>query len=427
MKVKFLIIALFVCLPLFADDAQEYVPEAPRQAKTEAAAQTVMAAELAQVPPPASSNEHPEAPLEASEISEDAQAPEEEQPVTPTLEELAAKVDSLTEALTENRNTTDLLSKLKISGYILAQYVNDESSVNALSGAAATRNKDQFSVREARVKFTYQFSPTSRFVLQPEVASSGVSLKDGYVEFTEPWTQWHHTLTAGQFNWPFGFEIAYSSSVRELPERSRVMRTLFPSERDRGVQLSGAGFEEHLKYQVGLVNGTGTVQAFDFNKRKDLVGRLGYSFGAVDVGASLYRGTELVATSTNPSGIEFDKDRTGIDVQWATPVQGLGLRGEFIRGTQPPVAGTTRATSPDVEGWYFYAIQSIGTHHQFAVRVDQYDPNLDARNDATRTVGGSYIFHWDANSKFMFAYEMPKTQGADPDDNIFTLRYAFVF
>lgn len=371
---------------------------------------------------------------EAEASSTDAQVPEEPEqntdeakPGTPTAEELAAKVESLGEAMTEARNSLEALNRLRVTGYILAQYVNDESSINELSGAAATRNKDQFSVREARVKFTYQFSPTSRFVLQPEVASSGVSLKDGYVEFTEPWTTWHHTFTAGQFNWPFGFEIAYSSSVRELPERSRVIRTLFPSERDRGFQLSGAGFGERFKYEVGLVNGTGTLQTFDFNKRKDFIGHVRYALGPLDLGASLYRGEELVATSTNAKGIEFSKNRIGADFQWATPIQGLGIRGEYIAGTQPPAPGSARTKSPDVAGWYFYAIQSIGTHHQVAVRLDQYDPNTDASNDATRTLGASYIFHWDANSKMMLSYEHPETQGADPDDNVFTARYAFVF
>jgi hypothetical protein len=119
-------------------------------------------------------------------------------------------------------------------------------------------------VRRARVKFTYQFLPTSKFVLQPDISSSGVTLKDGYVEYTEPWTPWHHTVTAGQFNWPFGFEIGYSSSDREMPERSRVVRTLFPGERDRGVQLSGLGLSDRFSYKVGLVNGTGTNQSFRF-------------------------------------------------------------------------------------------------------------------------------------------------------------------
>src|SRR5688572_31882283 len=169
------------------------------------------------------------------------------------------------------RNSLENLSRMRLSGYLQAQYVNDERSTNELTSPTATRNLDQFSVRRARVKFTYQFSPTSRFVLQPDITSSGVALKDGYVELTEPWTSWKNTLTAGQFNWPFGFEIMYSSSAREMPERSRVIRTLFPGERDRGVMLSGLGMQERFRYQVAVVNGTGTTRSDDLNKRKDVL------------------------------------------------------------------------------------------------------------------------------------------------------------
>lgn len=348
----------------------------------------------------------------------DAVASEEQ---TPATEEL------LGEAFTEMRNSLENLNRMRLSGYLQAQYVNDERSVNELTSPTATRNLDQFSVRRARVKFTYQFSPTSRFVLQPDITSSGVVLKDGYVEYTEPWTTWKHTVTAGQFNWPFGFEIMYSSSSREVPERSRIVRTLFPGERDRGVMLSGLGLGDRLSYRVAIVNGTGTAQSFDFNKRKDLVGRLGYSFGAVDVGGSIYRGSDLVPVAGNTRGIEFDKERQGIDVQWATPIPGLGLRGEYITGKQAPAAATTRTASQDVSGWYFYAIQNIGTKHQLVVRADQYDPDTDADNNAVRTINPSYIFHWDANSKVMASYEFIETQTNDPDDNVFTLRYQYSF
>ncbi|HYI11368.1 MAG TPA: porin, partial [Thermoanaerobaculia bacterium] len=345
----------------------------------------------------------------------------------PTTEELAGKMDSFGEAFTETRNQLELVSRMKFSGYIQAQYVNDERSRNELGGATGTRNLDQFSVRRARVKFTYQATPTSRFVLQPDITSSGVTLKDGYAEFTEPWTAWKNTLTAGQFNWPFGFEIMYSSSSREMPERSRVIRTLFPGERDRGVMLSGLGLTERLRYQVAVVNGTGTVRSDDLNKRKDLVGRVGYSFGAFDLGTSLYRGSDLIATSTNAAGLEFDKDRQGIDFQWATPLPGFGVRGEYITGKQPPAAGTSRTESQDVDGWYFYAIQNLGTRHQLVARLDEYDPDTDVDDNATKTIGGSYIFHWDANSKVMVTYERPELEINDPDDNVFTLRYQYAF
>lgn len=355
--------------------------------------------------------------------------PEDTPEPPPEEEELKGRVESLTEAFTEARNILEVLSRMKFSGYIQGQFLHSERSVDETTGVAATRNLDQFSVRRARVKFTYQMTPTSRFVLQPDVSSSGVTLKDGYVELTEPWTLWRHTLTAGQFNWPFGFEVMYSSSSREMPERSLVVRTLFPGERDRGVMLSGIGLNERLNYRIAVVNGTGTTQSFDFNKRKDVVGRVGYTVGPVDLAASIYRGAELVSLGGLTAGREFDKQRAGIDVQWITPITGLGLRGEYIRGVQPPVPGTpaTAARAADVNGWYVYAIQNVGTRHQFVARADEYDPDTDRSGNGTLTIGGSYIFHWDANSKVMVAYEQPSLQVNDPDDNVWTVRYQYSF
>jgi len=365
-----------------------------------------------------------EAIRQATEQTLDAQggASDQEPPQEEGTEKQAGGDESLTEAFSEMKNVVDILNRMKISGYIQAQYVKDDSSVNALTSATATRNRDQFSVRRARLKFTYQVSPSSRFVLQPDITSSGVVLKDGYLELTEPWTTWKNTLTAGQFNWPFGFEIMYSSSDREVPERSRVVRTLFPGERDRGVMLSGRGFAERFYYMAAIVNGTGTAQSFDFNKRKDFVGRVGGSFGILDLGASLYRGSDLIPATGITAGVERDKEREGVDFQLITPVPGLGLRGEYIQGKE---------RGADVEGWYAYVIQNLGTRHQFVVRADDYDPDTNLNNTAaTRavlTLGGSYIFHWDANSKVMATYEHSETEVVDPDDDVFTLRYQFKF
>ena len=363
-------------------------------------------------------------PKDVQEAAEDQQGdePQEGEPREATPEELKGTLDSFGEAFTELKNIVDNLNRMKLSGYLQAQYVHDDSSVDALTNPTTTRNRDQFSLRRARIKFTYQFASTSRFVLQPDITSSGVTLKDGYVEFTEPWTAWRNTLTAGQFNWPFGFEIMYSSSSREMPERSRVVRTLFPGERDRGVMLSGRGFLDRFLYQVAVVNGTGTSQSFDFNKGKDLVGRVAGTFGPLDIGVSAYRGTDLAATTAQPAGVEFDKERTGVDFQLVTPIPGLGVRGEYITGKE---------RGADVDGWYAYLIQNIGTRHQFVARADDYDPNTDISNTAatrsTMTLGGSYIFHWDANSKVMLAYEHPELEEADVDDDVVTLRYQFSF
>lgn len=318
----------------------------------------------------------------------------------------------------EDRKRLDLLSRLRITGYIQAQYVEDESSEDELTGPSSTRNRDQFSVRRGRIKFTYQMAPTARFLVQPDITSSGVTLKDGYLELIEPWTSWKNTLTAGQFTWPFGFELIYSSSSREMPERSRVVRTLFPGERDRGVQLSGRGPDGALGYQIAVVNGTGTTQSTDSNRRKDIVGRLGWKLGSFSGGFSGYQGEDLIATPSAPGGTELDKERAGFDVQWQTPVNGLSLRGEYI-------AGEDRGA--DVDGWYAYAIQRLGKRHGFAIRADEYDPDADISGNAVFTLGGSYIFHWDGNTKLMLAYEHPKNERNDPDDDVVTVRLQYAF
>lgn len=367
--------------------------------------------------------------VEGSDVAtaDDQQTPgslagEQEDPSSPapTDEELAGKLESQLEAFTELKNTVDALNKLKVSAYIQAQYVKDESSVNELSSATATKNKDQFSIRRGHIKFVYQATPWARFTLQPDVttAATPVTLKDGFVEFIEQRTPWHHTLTAGQFNWPFGFEVMFSSGDIEMPERTRVIRTLFPGERDRGVMVSGVSPNAMFNYRLGLVNGTGTSQPFDFNEDKDWVGRVGMSLGRLDFGVSGYQGTDLVATTAQPKGREYDKTRRGVDVQFVTPIPGLLTRGEYITGEE---------RGADVKGWYVYLVQSIGTRNQFVFRADNYDPNTDVDDNATLTLGGSYIFHWDSNSKVMLAYERPKLQKNDVDDNVTTIRWQYKF
>ncbi len=331
--------------------------------------------------------------------------------------ETAPAEPSKTEDSQQLRGLLQALERLKISGYIQAQYVDDESSRDELTGSGS-RNRDQFSIRRGRLKVAYSAPAIARGTLQIEANSSGVDLKDAFIELTEPWTAWKHTLTAGQFKWPFGFEIPYSSSSREMPERSRVIRTLFPGERDRGVMASGAGFEKRLTYQLAVVNGSGIDQSSDPDSSKDVVGRLGWSFPALTVGASLYRGEALLATTGEPAGVMFDKNRTGVDAQWTTPLPGLRARGEYITGDEK---------GAEVEGWYAYLIQAIGKKHELVVRADDYDANVDVADNAIFTVGGAWNYHLDKHTRLTLAYEHPEREENDPDDDVLTARLQFKF
>ena len=87
-----------------------------------------------------------------------------------------------------------------------------------------------------------------------------MSFKDVYMQIKDPkFTA--SSIKVGVFDRPFGYEITYSSSRRESPERSTVFTTLFPNERDLGIMLTlqakkGSAWNI-LKLDAGLFAGNG--------------------------------------------------------------------------------------------------------------------------------------------------------------------------
>ncbi|MBW3565457.1 MAG: OprO/OprP family phosphate-selective porin [Acidobacteria bacterium] len=279
------------------------------------------------------------------------------------------------------------LEKLKISGYLQSEYLTRDEGV------------DEFRVRRGRLKFTYRANDYASFVIQPDFSSAGVSVKDAYLEVTEDWTGWDNTLTAGQFKWPFGFEVLQSSSNREVPERARVIRELFPGERDRGMMFSGEIPGGRYDYRIGVFNGNGTSDSEEVDSAKDIVGRFGVGFGAVRGGVSGYQGES--------NGM--DKTRAGFDVQWDTPLPGVELRAEWMTGEEE---------GADVDGWYTYAIWDFTERQTLTVRVDEYDDEIEA----ITTFVGAYSYEVTSNTKLMVALEHP-----DEGGDVGTLRFQYKF
>ena len=91
-----------------------------------------------------------------------------------------------------------------------------------------------FYIRRARIKFTYEPVDGVKFVLQPDFSTGNLTLKDAYAVVNIPKLK-DVTLWAGQFNRP-DYEVEYSSSQREVFERSRVIRAIYPGEREIGVK-----------------------------------------------------------------------------------------------------------------------------------------------------------------------------------------------
>lgn len=401
-------------------------------------------------------------------------------PSGPNLEEAIAnvkgQVEGLNESYLETKATVDKLAKIKFSGYVQAQwqYADSNGIQNVAGGAFAANSQERFQVRRGRIKAVYE-GLTSRYALQIDVIPSGVSIKDAYATWMEPWLK-TFSGTAGVFDRPFGFEISYSSSSREAPERTRMYQTLFPGERDMGVKLEIAppadmGLLGYFNFKGGLFTGMGPT-ANEIDNAKDMIGRLGFAAPfydlnlAIDGGFSAYLGsvtnvndtvlsvgtkagdTLAFLPSTGNKLKEIDRNIFGVDAQvyYDLPViGGFSLRGEYLWGDQPGTTGSslfysgTPAATPatpaplaprlatrEFMGWYLAWIQNLGPKFQTVVRYDVYDPNTQVegkdvfRNSSVNatdlmytTIGLGGVFHWDENTKFTLYYDMVENETAN--------------
>ena len=393
-------------------------------------------------------------------------AQDEQDTTTTTPEEQIAEVkgsvEGINETVLEMKSVLDALKKIKISGYIQAQFQSAETDgANSVyqGGVFPSTTHNRFMIRRGRIKFNYD-NDLTQYVLQLDATERGVSLKDAYVSIKDPWLR-TFGFTGGVFDRPFGFEISYSSSMRESPERSRIFQTLFPGERDLGAKLEITpqdGFFSFLNFKGGLFTGNGVNPETD--NAKDFIGRLGFQFPfyeenlSIDGGVSGYFGqvriddTRLVNnaavitkayTVNSPTSFSVDStskywDRNYIgpdlEIYYDLPILGgFSLRGEYIQGKNP---GTQNANLPyralngdlymrNFYGYYLSYVQNIGLSHQFIFKYDVLDPNKDVVGSEiglpanTRltsadvkytTIGLGWVYHWDSNVKFVLYYDM---------------------
>jgi hypothetical protein len=334
----------------------------------------------------------------------------QEATVNEKLSEVNDKINGLTERLATDEADLSKLNKIKVSGYIQAQYQNFES--------LAVQPTNYFSLRRVRVKFTYEAADGVKFVLTPDFAPGNLSLKDAYVVLNDRWTK-EFSLWAGKFNRP-NYEVQYSSSQREVAERSMIIRTLYPGERAIGAKLEYNPVNVPLHLQLAILNGADGIainnalgtnlnsnENKDYDNSKDLMVRATYNlkfgnFGALDFGAHGYFGSlksnALKTLSSDYSTIKDAQIGDAIKRNWvggefqffADVLGGMSIKGEYIAGKNasigysPVAAVGTTAAVPGVanfqnnfSGYYLYFIKNLGKKNQFAFRYDYYDPNTD--------------------------------------------------
>lgn len=398
--------------------------------------------------------------------------------------------DSLAKSLAQVNKALEPFKKLKITGYVQAQFqVADSVGINSYAGGNFAPNVDKrFMIRRSRVKFTHD-NTLSKFVLELNGSETGVNLIEVYGKFTDPWTK-TFSLTTGLMNRPFGYEIGYTSGLRETPERGRMSQIIMPNERDLGAMVTIQRPEKTkfsaFKLEAGMFNGTGRTTS-DFDYYKDFIGHLsaakkwhGDSL-QLSGGVSSYiggprEGTTIVfdhvgALASGETGFLSDTSdihikehakRTyiGADLQFSVRTR-LGfttLRAEYIQGTQPGTANssTSFSTAPtgdiylrNFNGAYFYFIHALYKDKlQLVVKYDWYDADSDIAGDDIKsangftaadlkytTLGTGLIFHIDKHIKIMTYYDMVTNETSanlggyhnDVKDNVFTTRVQYRF
>ena len=374
------------------------------------------------------------------------------------------------------------LKKLKISGYIQAQGQWGERAASMKVGTANENPEKSFNrlgIRRGRIKFTYEEGIASA-VFQLDVTEKGVGFKDAYLNIKDPWCG-SMALKAGVFDRPFGYEISYSSSTRESPERSTVFQTLFPDERDLGamlvLQAPASSPWSILKLEAGLFAGNGIKQETD--RKRDFIGHISLAkmWGSFSIGAgvSYYNGKVLQSTQNvlTMKGREFvaDSDESnrgkfakreyfGLDAEFSlkSVLGQTKLHGEYLSGQQPGLVGSTKSPNAaavtgdtyirNFTGGYVMLVQSLGKSPLAIVgKYDWYDPNANVSKDevgqggttladlSQNTLGFGAIWYMNAALRLTGYYEINRNEKSanvegmtkDLKNDLFTLRLQYKF
>jgi hypothetical protein len=364
-----------------------------------------------------------------------------QEPELSDVEVLDQKVSTLQSAVAT-------LQKLKVSGYIQTQYQYGEAAADGNNFKLAKRANayesnayypgsndykgldgfGRFGIRRGRFKLTYEEGIASG-VAQIDITDKGVNdaavpgrnvvmFKDLYLNVKDPWYG-TNAFKAGIFDRPFGHEIAFSSSTRESPERSRIFQTLFPDERDLGAMLTlqpaKTSVWNILKLEAGLFAGNGIKPQID--SHMDFIGHLSAnkvigSDMSISGGVSLYYGGvlqtdsstfvmkankfELESKARSNIGKLATRQYIGFDFQFSIISASAGLtqlRAEYILGKHP--GNATGAYSfglndiqsgpvymRNISGGYVIFIQDLGKIPVSAiVKYDWYNPNTKVSGD----------------------------------------------
>ena len=303
------------------------------------------------------------------------------------------------------------INKIKISGYLQGEYQYGEKDASLKVGGDNTTDHSysRVGIRRGRIKFAFQEKIVTS-VFQLDITDKDVRIKDAYVNLALPKNN-KAFAQFGMFNIPFGFEIGYSSSKRETPERAMVITRIFADNRDLGAMLSFSPQKGHaLDYvtlNLGLTSGNG--ENLDIYDHKSLVTQLQVEelkYSILEIGAGfsyynggMYQGTENIYRMKDGKFVLDQNERNktkfakreyfGLNAQLAidNPIGKTKIFAEYLWGTQPGSLASNKSYAgtsvPDFDtyirkfrGGYVTLVQQIGEYPVSVIgKYDWYDPN----------------------------------------------------
>lgn len=387
---------------------------------------------------------------------------------------LQERTERLEEAVKKQR-------RLKIGGYIQTEASFGEEFSRLEVGNVNGSNKSAVGIRRGFLKTSYEYNyAKALFILN--ISERGIGLVETYFQLSAPWKEISQSsLKMGVFIRPFGYELPYSSSLRESPERTTIIRTLFPEDSEVGAMLTLQADKSStwsaLKFQTALVAGNGIGSETD--NHKDLISRLSFnkqftSSFHLGLGLSHYygfrkHGNDVTYRMDNGA---FKAEKTideyskrqyfGFDVQTKlkTILGATQLRGEYIFGNQPALAnsslsplGAPQATDAtylrNCNGGYLMLVQDLGKLPLSAVlKYDFYDPNtkvsgneitqannLGASDIRQEAYGVGLLWHINKSLRLQAYYKVNKNEISDQlagyekerADNTLTFRFQYKF
>jgi hypothetical protein len=404
--------------------------------------------------------------LEASDAARAEQAKLDEQ----RRVEAERAADEQKAAL-EKRSLAERVAKLgvSLSGYLQAQYANNQVSEDQLLQGSTPINQDRFAIRRGRVrvKGRWKYLRTDFEVDASTTRGPTASVRrasvSGVLPGNDPSGLPLLVLSVGLTEIPFGRELQQGQDDILFLERTTGSLALFSGPVDTGARLDAA--YGPLRAQLAVMNGSpiddraGGPSALDPVRAPDLLGHVGFDsaplhFVRITGGVSFLTGKGFHAGSdatkpvlqwddSNADGVINAGELVAVAGRGALPSKNFKhwavaadldfeLRTKLgwsrVYGEVTLAQNLDRAlyvADPFVRGndlrelnWYVAAIQDVTPWGFVGLRYDQYDPNSDLTDnrrgqsvpaDATiKTASPIVGARWPGYGRLTFEYDVVK-------------------